>query len=140
MKDAHTPSDAIGLLRDAGLRPTTQRIMLARLLFDGEDKHVTAEQLFEWSKRFGQKPLALATIYNTLNQFTDAGLLKEVMVEAGKSYFDTNTSDHHHVHCVMNGTLHDVTLDTRSVKEQLALPDGYDIEQIQVIVRVKPST
>src|ERR1700722_15326672 len=85
-------------LRAVGLRPTRQRIALARLLFDGGDRHITAEQLH--GEALGAViRVSLATVYNTLHQFTDAGLLREVVVEPGRSYFDSNTTDHHHFFC-----------------------------------------
>src|SRR5512135_1295815 len=82
---------ALDLLQHAGLRPTRQRLALARLLFDRGDRHLTAEQLHAeaGAERIS---VSLATVYNTLHQFTRAGLLREVVVEAGRSYFDTNTS------------------------------------------------
>src|SRR5216110_328279 len=85
-------------LRRVGLRPTRQRVALARLLFNGGDRHVTAEQLHGEAAAAAIR-VSLATIYNTLHQFTDRGLLREVVVEAGRSYFDTNIDDHHHFFC-----------------------------------------
>src|SRR5207248_10906086 len=82
-------------LRRAGLRPTRQRVALARLLFDGGDRHVTAEQLHAEALAAAIR-VSLATVYNTLHQFTAASLMREVVVEPGRSYFDTNTDDHHH--------------------------------------------
>jgi Fur family iron response transcriptional regulator len=87
--------DIIGRLRAAGLRPTRQRMALARLLFNGGDRHVTAEQLHS-EARGNSIRVSLATVYNTLHQFTKADLLREVVVEPGRAYFDTNISDHHH--------------------------------------------
>ena len=90
----------IKLLRDHGLRPTNQRVLLAEVLFSSEGKilnrHVTAESLHGEVKEIGLK-ISLATIYNTLNQFTQSGLLREVTVNSGASYFDTNTSHHYHI-------------------------------------------
>ena len=82
-------------LTAAGLRPTRQRLALARLLFDSGDRHVTAEQLHQQAVGNGVK-VSLATVYNTLNQFTASGLLREVAVDSRRSYFDTNTELHHH--------------------------------------------
>jgi Fur family iron response transcriptional regulator len=95
MTSARPFAHAIERLRSAGLRPTRQRLALVRLLFDHGDRHVSAEALHAEAQRAGVR-VSLATIYNTLNQFTEAGLLREVVVEAGRSYFDTNTGDHHH--------------------------------------------
>ena len=82
-------------LKSAGLRPTRQRVALGVLLFRDGDRHVTAEMLHDEAVR-DQIPVSLATVYNTLHQFTEAGLLREVAIEGSKTYFDTNTSDHHH--------------------------------------------
>jgi len=82
-------------LRNAGLRPTRQRKELGRLLFGGPDRHVTAESLHDEASRAGIR-VSLATVYNTLNQFTDAGLMREIVVDGDRAYFDTNVSDHHH--------------------------------------------
>src|SRR5271168_2952728 len=86
--------DARALLQDVGLRPTRQRMALAALLFDGCPKHVTAEQIHA-SLRRGRTRVSLATVYNALHQFTDAGLLREVMTDPGRVYFDTHTETHH---------------------------------------------
>ena len=90
-----TSPDFTARLRAAGLRPTRQRVALARLLFEGEHRHVTAESLHA-EVRATRMPVSLATVYNALNQFRDAGLLREVVVAPGRSYFDTNTGHHHH--------------------------------------------
>src|SRR5258705_6114271 len=79
-------------LKHAGLRPTKQRIALGVLLFGGGDRHVTAEMLHDEAVR-DAIPVSLATVYNTLHQFTEAGLLREVAIEGAKTFFDTNTSD-----------------------------------------------
>jgi Fur family iron response transcriptional regulator len=122
-------------LRAAGLRPTRQRVALARLLFDGCDRHVTAEVLHE--EALARKvPVSLATVYNTLHQFTEAGLLREVAVEGAKTYFDTNTSNHYHFFCEDSGKL--VDIETRSIRiEGLPeAPDGMAISRVDVLVRL----
>src|SRR5665648_547623 len=107
------------LLRGAGLRPTRQRVALARLLFAEGDRHVTAERLHEEASA-SQVTVSLATVYNTLHQFTEAGLLREVAIEGAKTYFDTNTSDHYHFYFEHNGALMDVQSDTAPL---LAMPE-----------------
>src|ERR1700761_3175930 len=97
----------IDRLRGAGLRPTRQRVALARLLFSTGDRHVTAEHLHGEAQANAIR-VSLATVYNTLHQFTSAGLLREVVVEPGRSYFDTNTTDHHHFFIESNGHLEDI--------------------------------
>src|SRR5579863_8319441 len=100
-------ANALELLRAAGLRPTRQRLALARLLFDRGDRHVSAEQLHGEASA-ASVPVSLATVYNTLHQFVTAGLLREVVVNPGRSYFDTNVSDHHHFFLEESGRLLDI--------------------------------
>ena len=127
---------AVDTLRGAGLRPTRQRLSLARLLFDGEDRHVTAEQLHSQAERDGVR-VSLATVYNTLHQFTDAGLLREVVVEAGRSYFDTNTQGHHHFFEAETGRLIDIPADQISIGALPSAPAGAEIDRVDLIVRVR---
>jgi Fur family transcriptional regulator, iron response regulator len=124
-------------LRAAGLRPTRQRLGLARLLLGKGDRHVTAEQLHAEAAA-GAIPVSLATIYNTLHQFTEAGLLREVVVEPGRSYFDTNTADHHHFFCETNGLLQDIPAQAITVSGLPVAPEGTEIRRVDVIVRVGP--
>lgn len=126
---------ALDQLNGAGLRPTRQRLGLARLLFEGCDRHVTAEQLHGEAMAADLR-VSLATVYNTLNQFTAAGLLREVVVEAGKSYFDTNTSDHHHFFLEDAGRLEDIPADDLVVQNLPKPPGGTRIARVDVIVRL----
>ena len=106
--ERETQADAAAArLKEAGLRPTRQRVELARLLFTGMDRHVTAESLAEESARAGVR-VSLATVYNTLHQFRSAGLLRQVVVDASRSYFDTNVGDHQHFFVENEGTLIDI--------------------------------
>lgn len=123
-------------LRTAGLRPTRQRVALARLLFEGEHRHITAEGLHA-EVRAGRHPVSLATVYNTLNQFRDAGLLREVVVAPGRSYFDTNTGHHHHFFVEPDGELHDFAADDLRIDGLPAPPKGTKLSRVDVIVRVK---
>ncbi len=123
-------------LKAAGLRPTRQRVALGGLLFHGEDRHVTAEQLHQ--EALGQRVrVSLATVYNTLHQFTAAGLLREVVVEAGRSYFDTNVSDHHHFFMVDSGSLVDIAGEHVAVATLPDAPDGTAVERVDVIIRLR---
>ena len=124
-------------LHAAGLRPTRQRLALARLLFENGDRHVTAEQL-HGEAAGAAIPVSLATVYNTLHQFTEAGLLREVVVEPGRSYFDTNNADHHHFFCEANGLLQDISAREVTVSGLPLAPDGTEIRRVDVIVRVAP--
>ncbi len=127
--------EALDRLKHAGLRPTRQRIALASLLFDGHDRHVTAEQLHGEAQQAAIK-VSLATIYNTLHQFTDAGLLREVVVEPGRSYFDTNIDDHHHFYVEGSGRLIDIPSHSVSLASLPAPPDGTEISRVEVIIRI----
>ena len=128
-------SHALDRLRAVGLRPTRQRLALARLLFDGGDRHISAEQLHTEALSSSIR-VSLATVYNTLHQFTDAGLLREIVVDAGRSYFDTNTSDHHHFFYEKSGKLCDIPADLIAVSKVPNAPEGLNISRVEVIVRV----
>src|SRR6267154_1450180 len=123
-------------LRAVGLRPTRQRLSLARLLFDGADRHVTAEQLHGEALAASIR-VSLATVYNALHQFTAAGLLREVVVEPGRSYFDTNTDDHHHFFCESSGMLQDIPGELVRVGELPRPPAGAKIQRVDVIIRIR---
>ena len=123
-------------LRAAGLRPTRQRLALARLLFDGGDRHVTAEHLHGEAEARAIR-VSLATVYNTLHQFTEAGLLREVVVEPGRSYFDTNVSDHHHFFCKSTGHLQDIPGELVMVGQLPQPPEGAEIRRVDVIIRIR---
>src|SRR5260221_13513863 len=122
-------------LRRAPLRPTRQRLALARLLFDQGNRHVTAEQLHGEASAASVR-VSLATVYNTLHQFTAAGLLNEVVVESGRSYFDTNVDDHHHFFFEDSGRLQDIPGDTVLVSEMPEAPSGTAIRRVDVIIRL----
>jgi Fur family transcriptional regulator, iron response regulator len=123
-------------LRAAGLRPTRQRVALARMLFEGGHRHVTAESLHAEVKA-SRMPVSLATVYNTLNQFRDAGLLREVVVAPGRSYFDTNPGHHHHFFVETDGELHDFPSDDVTIAGLPAPPEGTTLSRVDVIVRVR---
>lgn len=125
----------IDKLRNAGLRPTRQRIALGELMFQGEDRHVSAEMLHTEALK-ARVSVSLATVYNTLHQFTQAGLLREIAVEAGRSYFDTNTSDHHHFYFENDGHLEDVKSDDVVVSSLPTPPRGARISRVDVVIRV----
>ena len=129
-------SQVYDILRKVGLRPTRQRLGLARLLFENGDRHVTAEQLHDEAGNANLR-VSLATIYNTLNQFTGAGLMREVVVEPGRSYFDTNTSDHHHFFHEDTARLQDIPGDAISVGKVPEPPEGTRVERVDIIVRVR---
>jgi Fur family iron response transcriptional regulator len=127
---------AAARLKEAGLRPTRQRLELARLLFTGMDRHVTAESLAEEGQRAGIR-VSLATVYNTLHQFQAAGLLRQVVVDASRSYFDTNVGDHQHFFIENEGTLIDIPGEEISVSGVPEAPPGLAVDRVDVVVRVK---
>lgn len=125
----------IGKLRDAGLRPTRQRIALADLMFTGEDRHLSAECLHNAAAR-AKIAVSLATVYNTLHQFTHAGLLREIVVESGRSYFDTNIHAHHHFFFENDGHLEDIPSSDVVISDLPKPPAGGRISRVDVVVRV----
>ncbi len=135
---AGTPASMAERLRKAGLRPTRQRVALGCLLYARGHRHVSAEMLHEEARQ-AQFPVSMATVYNTLHQFTETGLLREIAVEGARSYFDTNTSQHHHFFIEGENRLIDID-------EEIAVdnipepPPGMCVESFQVIVRVRART
>jgi Fur family transcriptional regulator, iron response regulator len=123
-------------LRAAGLRPTRQRVALGWMLFAKGDRHVSAEALYEEATR-ARAALSLATVYNTLHQFTEAGLLRQVRAGAGKAYFDTNTGAHHHFVVEGEETVFDVPEDQVSVAAAPVPPPGFEVVGVDVVVRLK---
>jgi Fur family iron response transcriptional regulator len=127
---------ATARLRHAGLRPTRQRVELAGLLFKDGDRHVTAESLHDEITTAGVK-VSLATVYNTLHQFTEAGLLRQLIVDAARSYFDTNTGEHQHFFLEKEGLLIDIPGETIAVAGVPTPPPGLAVDRVDVVVRVK---
>ncbi|MEH6527798.1 MAG: iron response transcriptional regulator IrrA [Sneathiella sp.] len=122
-------------IKTANLRPTQQRLALADLLFAQGNRHVTAERLHNEAMSSGVT-VSLATIYNNLHQFTAAGLLREVVVDSSRSYFDTNVDPHHHFFHEKTGELEDIPRNELSVDNIPTLPEGTEISSVDVIVRV----
>ena len=133
---APTTEAMTALLRGAGVRPTRPRMVLAGMLFDGMHRHITAEQLHSAAARAGHA-MALATVYNNLHQFTEAGLLRQVVVDASKVYFDTNVGEHHHFFDTHNGQLIDVPHSAAILQHLPGAPEGRVIEQVDVIIRLR---
>ena len=126
------------MLRHVGLRPTRQRMALGWLLFGKGDRHLTAEMLYEEASR-AKVPVSLATIYNTLHQFTEVGLLRQVAVDGSKTYFDTNVSDHHHFFVEDANVLVDIPSAKVTVSDLPESLQGYEIDRVEVVVRLKRS-
>jgi Fur family iron response transcriptional regulator len=124
------------MLRQSGLRPTRQRMALAELLFSQGNRHISAESLHE-EATLRRVPVSLATIYNTLHQFTEARLLREVAVDGSKTYFDTNTDDHHHFFVEDDNEVLDIPVGEMDVEGVPQPPAGYEISRIDVVVRLR---
>ncbi len=127
---------ATGMLRRANLRPTRQRLALAALLFGHGHRHVSAETLHE-EAIIAKVPVSLATIYNTLHQFTEAGLLRELAVDGSKSYFDTNVGDHHHFFVEGENIMFDIPADMVGIGRLPEAPQGMEIVRVDVVVRLR---
>jgi Fur family iron response transcriptional regulator len=128
--------DVKSMLRDVGLRPTRQRMALGWILFAKGDRHLTAEMLYEEATK-AKVPVSLATVYNTLHQFTEVGLLRQVAVDGSKTYFDTNTTTHHHFFVEGDNELVDIPGAEEIVGKMPAAPDGYEVARIDVVVRLR---
>jgi len=126
----------MAVLRMAGLRPTKQRIALAKLLFSGAHRHTSAEQLHSEAANTGVS-VSLATIYNALHQFRNAGLLREISVDATRTYFDTDTSNHHHFFVEGEERVIDIDSKTIDVVGLPPPPGGMEIAHVDIVVRVR---
>ena len=123
-------------LSQSGLRPTRQRTALARLLVDGGNRHLTAEALFAEAQRAGAD-VSLATVYNALKAFTDAGLLREIHIEAGRVYYDTNVTDHPHFYHEHDGSICDAPVGSVKIASLPDIPEGCEVASVDVVVRLR---
>jgi Fur family iron response transcriptional regulator len=123
-------------LRKAGLRPTRQRMLLGWLLFSGGNRHVSAEVLFQESQA-ARSQLSLATVYNTLGQFSDAGLLRKVAAFGDRVIYDTCTGDHHHFLVEADGTVLDISDEDVGLSHVPEPPPGYRVTGVDVVVRLE---
>ncbi|PLX36929.1 MAG: transcriptional repressor [Hyphomicrobiales bacterium] len=123
------------LLRRAGLRPTQKRLDIARLLFEDGDKHVTAEDVMEFARR-NKVRVSQATVYNTLNQLCAAGLLKRIVLDGSRTFFDTNTNDHHHLFHEDDASLQDIPADAISILGLPELNQDETLRSVEIMVRV----
>ncbi len=136
--DKSSTSCMCDTLRTAGMRPTKQRVALGELLFKSGDRHVCAEILHEEALAHNI-PVSLATVYNTLNQFRDAGFLREVALVGTRVYFDTNMSDHQHFYVENSGDLLDIPGGPIELEKLPEAPEGMEIAGVDVVVRLRPS-
>ncbi len=124
-------------LSGAGLRPTRQRLALAALLVgDGQHRHVTAESLYDATRKAGEK-VSLATVYNTLRSFSEAGLLREITVNGAKSYFDTNVSNHPHFFWEDSEELMDAPAAELKIASLPEAPEGAEVSKVDVVIRLR---
>lgn len=123
-------------VRDAGLRPTRQRVALARLLFASGDRHISAEELHEEAQTVGCS-VSLATVYNTLHQFTQAGMLRILPIEGARTYFDTNVSEHHHFFLEGENRLVDIPYGPVTIADLPEPPEGMEIATVDIVVRLR---
>ena len=128
--------DVKALLRQVGLRPTRQRMALGWILFGKGDRHLTAEMLYEEATH-AKVPVSLATVYNTLHQFTDVGLLRQIAVDGSKTYFDTNVSTHHHFFIEDDNAVLDIPETDVVVGRTPTPPEGDEVARIDVVVRLR---
>ena len=133
------PESAHSILRRAGLRPTRQRLALGGLLFRGEHHHVTVDDLHRDALGSGMQ-LSLATVYNTLNQFAEAGLVRRIAVNGGRSYFDTNAGDHQHFYIEAEDRILDVPDASITFGSLPPPPQGYEIAGVDVVIRLVPAS
>jgi Fur family iron response transcriptional regulator len=131
--------DVKAMLRQVGLRPTRQRMALGWILFGKGDRHLTAEMLYEEATR-AKVPVSLATIYNTLHQFTEVGLLRQVAVDGSKAYFDTNATAHHHFFVEGEDEVLDIPDAEVIVGKTPSPPEGFEITRVDVVVRLRRKT
>lgn len=122
-------------LRNVGLRPTRQRMALAEILFRQGDRHITAETLYTDAVAQGVN-VSLATVYNALHTFTAKGLLREISIDSSRSYFDTNTREHHHFYFEKSGRLQDIEPGHVTLSQIPEAPDGTSVSRVDVIIRV----
>ena len=125
------------ILSAHGLRPTKQRLLAGEILFDGVNKHMTAEALHREILETGKDHISLATIYNTLATFTGVGLLRSVTLDSGSVYYDTNITDHHHIYDVNTRELSDLNAADVTISGLPDMPDGKTLDRIDLIFRVK---
>ena len=123
-------------LRHSGLRPTRQRVALADLIFAKGDRHLTVEELHEEAVMAGV-PVSLATVYNTLHQFTEAGMIRVLAVESAKTYFDTNVSDHHHFFVEGQNEVLDIPVSNIHIDNLPEPPEGMEIAHVDVVIRLR---
>ncbi len=128
-------SIALKKIEESGIVPTKQRRVLAKIMFQKGNRHISAENLFDEVKKEDRK-ISMATIYNTLKQFTNLGLIREVVVDKNKSLYDTNNKPHYHLYIEDEGKIHDIPTDNINL-DLPAIPACLTLHNIDIIVRVR---
>ncbi len=136
MQDKHR---VIALLQEHGITPTQQRLEIARLLFS-RPQHVSADQVLSMTRSDGRALVSKATVYNTLNLFARKGMIREIIVDPSKVFYDSNTSHHHHIYDIDNGTLSDVEAGDVTVTGLPRLPEGTTVEGVELVFRVRSAS
>ena len=131
-------NEIINKLRSSGLRPTKQRILIAKNLFDtNKTFHFTVEALNKKISKNGNEKISLATIYNTVEAFNDAGYLKEILTSKNKRYYDTNIKSHHHFYDEGSRELTDINYNQVKLSKVPTPPKGKKIKNLEVVIRVQ---
>jgi len=128
--------DVRAKLQKAGVRITRQRLELAKLLFRGGDRHFTADSLYEEALS-GKAPVSLATIYNTLQQFVSAGLVRRLPIEGQRAWYDTNVSEHHHLLFEEDNCIYDIRDGEVSISQLPPIPAGMTVSRVEVVIRLR---
>lgn len=129
-------NQALALLRSAHVKLTAQRVQLVRLLFAQVDRHITAEQL-QLEAQQAQLRVSRATVYNVLHKLTESGVLQEIRVETGKTFYDTNSTHHFHLYFEETGEIHSLPADLEALKELPRILGGIDPRRLDVVIRVR---
>lgn len=132
---SRTRAEVVELLQAHDITPTQQRVEIAAILL-GRPQHLSAEQLLNLANE-GQVIVSKATVYNTLGLLVRSGLVREVIVDPSKVFYDSNTDDHHHFYDVDTGALTDIERDDVAIDRLPALPAGTVVDGVDVIVRVR---
>jgi Fur family iron response transcriptional regulator len=130
-------SEVVSLLKEAGITPTQQRIEIAQILF-AQPQHLSAEQVLAQANR-EQALVSKATVYNTLGLFASKGLVREVIVDPSKVFYDSNTDPHHHFYNVDTGTLKDIDSSNLNIEQLPDLPEGTVADGVDIIIRLRNS-
>lgn len=134
-KSSRHEADITGLLRQHGIQPTSQRVQITRLLLE-RCTHLSAEEVYRLVNT-SDRHVSKATVYNTLGLLTEKGVIREVIADPGRVFYDPNTRPHHHFYDIATGELRDIDADEVAVTRLPPLPAGTDLERVDVVVRLR---